>query len=83
LAFCDGRCEGVIGGVELVGGEKLRAVENLVAGQSVDWAASWAYGDEEDDLLLLARVGHPVWVKSHRPVPRALPPACNLVEWNS
>jgi HAD superfamily hydrolase (TIGR01490 family) len=83
VAFCNGRCEGVIGGVELAGEEKLRAVENLFAGRSVDWAASWAYGDEEGDVSLLTRVGHPVWVKSHRPVPRGLSPACHLAEWDS
>jgi HAD superfamily hydrolase (TIGR01490 family) len=81
VAFRNGQCEGAIGGVELAGQEKLRAVENLFAGQPVDWAESWAYGDEENDLPLLSRVGHPVWVRSHRPVPRGLPPACTRVEW--
>jgi HAD superfamily hydrolase (TIGR01490 family) len=83
VAFRSGRCEGAIDGVELIGEEKLRALENLIAGQSVDWAASWAYGDEEGDLCLLARVGHPAWVKSHRPIPRGLSPGCNLLEWDA
>jgi HAD superfamily hydrolase (TIGR01490 family) len=83
VAFSNGRCEGVIGGVELAGEEKLRAVENLFAGQKVDWAASWAYGDEEGDVSLLTHVGHPVWVKSHRLVPGWLSPACDLVDWDS
>ncbi|HSY53160.1 MAG TPA: HAD-IB family phosphatase [Opitutaceae bacterium] len=83
VAFRNGQCEGVIAGVELSGREKLKVVDDLFTGQTVDWAESWAYGDEEGDLFLLARVGHPVWVKSHRPVPRALPPACKRAEWGS
>jgi HAD superfamily hydrolase (TIGR01490 family) len=83
VAFHNGRCEGVIDGPELAGEEKLCTVEKLFTGQPVDWAASWAYGDEEGDISLLARVGHPVWVKSLRPVPRGLPSACNLAAWDT
>jgi phosphoserine phosphatase len=83
VAFRSGRCEGAIDGVELIGEEKLHSLQSLFAGQKVDWAASWAYGDEEGDLSLLARVGHPVWVKSHRPIPCRLSPACSLLEWDA
>jgi putative phosphoserine phosphatase / 1-acylglycerol-3-phosphate O-acyltransferase len=83
MAFRNGRCEGVIDGVELVGKEKLRVLKNLFAGQTVDWAESWAYGDENGDIPLLASIGHPVWVKPNRPLPAGLPPTCEVVDWDS
>jgi len=82
LEFRDGLCAGAIDGEESRGSEKLRAMETLFAGRMVDWAESRAYGDEEDDVPVLSRVGHPVWIETRRKAPRTLPPACQCVRWD-
>ncbi len=79
LEFVAGVCTGRISGPELRGEAKVTVARQLWAGQDVDWAASWAYGDEAFDLPLLALVGRPVFVGLH--VPPGLPPGTTVEPW--
>ncbi len=82
VAFDDqGRCCGRIAGPELVGDEKRSAVIAALATENVEWAASFAYGDEVSDLPTLALVGQPVFVRHRRRAPALLPRSCRVVEW--
>ncbi|HTQ31057.1 MAG TPA: HAD-IB family hydrolase [Opitutaceae bacterium] len=83
VRFQNGACAGIIDGAEMAGAAKLRALEDLLAGRTVDWPRSWAYGDEESDGVVLSRVGQPVWIKTRRKTPRGLPPACRVVQWEA
>lgn len=48
---------------------KTEKIHEALAGQDIDWANSFAYGDSLSDLPVLELVGHPVAVK---PEPRLL-----------
>jgi len=65
----------------LTGEAKVAALASMIAGETVDWAASRAYGDEPGDLPVLRQVGHPCWVRTRRRLPAGLPASCRLVEW--
>lgn len=48
---------------------KTEKIHEALAGQDIDWANSFAYGDSLSDLPVLELVGHPVAVQ---PEPRLL-----------
>ena len=65
----------------LRGEAKVAALAALLGEVPVDWAASRAYGDEEGDLPVLRRVGHPYWVCAARTSSRARLDGCESVTW--
>lgn len=65
----------------LTGEAKAAALASLGAGETVDWAASRAYGNESGDLPVLRLVGLPCWVRTRRKPPAGLPAPCRLVDW--
>ncbi len=65
----------------LRGDKKVAVLDTLLGNAAVDWHACRAYGDEESDLPVLRRVGHPFWVQACRSVPAARPADFPVVVW--
>lgn len=61
---------GEIRGLHPRGENKRLLIEELARQQDLDLSCSWAYGDHEEDIPLLERVGHPVAVNPTRPLQR-------------
>ena len=57
------------------GEEKVRRIQAWIkqAGLSVDFSASYAYGDSESDLPMLRLCGHPILVNPKRALRKAVP----------
>jgi len=70
LVQSDGRFTGDIKGVHPRGENKGVLLEELARHQDLDLSCSFAYGDHEEDIAMLACVGRPTAVNPTRPLRR-------------
>lgn len=57
-----------VGGGQMMGDYKARAMKDLAEREGVDLAASYAYSDHQSDVPMLESVGHPVVVRPTHPL---------------